>query len=135
MDDKNNRSLILQSAEDQIQHIKSFLEELQKWAGFDDQKFSEIRLALNEAVTNAIIHGNKNDLSKKVTINAVKNDHSLTIHVRDEGEGFDVGDIPNPTDENNLLKPTGRGIFLIRQQANEVSFKEKATISMQFDLE
>jgi serine/threonine-protein kinase RsbW len=135
MDDKNSKSLILQSVEDQVQLIKPFLEELQKLAGFDDQKFSEIRLALNEAVTNAIIHGNKNDSAKKVTINAVKNESSLIIRVRDEGEGFDVADIPNPTDENNLLKPTGRGIFLIRQQADDVSFKEKATITMQFNLE
>jgi serine/threonine-protein kinase RsbW len=132
---ENSKTLILQSTEAQVQRIKPFLEELQKRAGFGTEKFAQIRLALNEAVTNAIIHGNKNDPSKKVYVRAIRNENGLIISVKDEGEGFDVDNIPDPTDKNNLLKPSGRGIFLIRQQADEVSFKEKATITMQFRID
>jgi serine/threonine-protein kinase RsbW len=132
---KNSKTLILQSTEKQIRRLKPFLEDLRKWFDFDEERFTEIRLALNEAVTNAIIHGNKNDASKKVYISASRNEKGLIISVKDEGEGFNVNNIPDPTEKDNLLKPSGRGIFLIKQQADEVSFTQKATITMQFYLE
>lgn len=136
MTHSNQKTLTLQSTRQEINRLKPFLKELREWSGFGEEKFSEVRLALNEAVMNAINHGNKNDASKKVHIRSEKTADKLVIHVKDEGNGFDVNDIPNPTDADNILKPSGRGVFLIRQQADEVSFsKEDATMTMKFNLE
>lgn len=136
MVDNDSKTLTLQSSTDEIRHLKSFLEELQQWAGFNDEKLSGIRLALNEAVMNAIKHGNKNDPAKKVYISAKIHEGVLLVNVKDEGSGFDAAEIPNPTDEDNLLKPSGRGVFLIRKQADEAFIsKEDAAITMKFNLE
>lgn len=135
MVDNDPKTLTLQSSTDEIRHLRPFLEELQEWAGFNDEALSGIRLALNEAVMNAIKHGNGNDAAKKVYIKAERHEGAIFIKVKDEGSGFDAAEIPNPTDEDNLLKPSGRGVFLIRKQADEVFIsKEDATLTMKFDL-
>jgi len=79
-----------------------------------------VRLSLEEALVNAIRHGNKlnPDLSVELTIEA--KDNYLTIKVKDQGEGFDFSKIPDPTKSTNLHKPSGRGIFLIKNLMDDV---------------
>jgi serine/threonine-protein kinase RsbW len=74
-------------------------------------------------VTNAIQHGNKLDQSKWVEIQYEVGSDRLSISVRDQGSGFRVSDLPNPLDPENLLKPSGRGIFYIRSFMDEVEFR------------
>jgi serine/threonine-protein kinase RsbW len=74
-------------------------------------------------VTNAIQHGNKLDLSKTVDIRFEVMPDKLSISVRDQGNGFKAEEIPNPLDTDNLLKPSGRGIFYIRTFMDEVEFR------------
>jgi serine/threonine-protein kinase RsbW len=85
-------------------------------------------MAFHEAVTNAIIHGNKLDPSKVVDIKAWFEEHQLVLQVTDQGEGFNPDALPDPLDENNLLKSGGRGVFLIRQFSDEVSFNDSGNI-------
>lgn len=135
MDNSDTNKLVLQSSFDQINRLESFLKQLQKEAGFDDQLFSQIRLALNEAVTNAIVHGNKEDASKTVHISASHDNNMLEISVRDEGAGFEPSSLPNPLDNENLLKESGRGVFLIKQYSDEVTFSNGGrTLTMRFAL-
>lgn len=135
MPDHDHKTLTLQSSREEVRQLKPFLKELQVWAGFDDEQFSEIRLALNEAVMNAIKHGNNNNPNKYIYINAIISENAVTIKVKDEGNGFNLSDIPNPTDNDNLLKPSGRGVFLIKKQADEIFIaKDEATITMKFIL-
>lgn len=83
-----------------------------------------ILLVLCEAVTNAIIHGNKKDLTKYVEITAMLDDSELILTVSDEGAGFDPDTIPNPLDEKNLLKTSGRGVLLIKEHSDDVTYSD-----------
>ncbi len=90
--------------------------------GFDDDTAHWIGMSVRESVTNAIQHGNRLDPGKRVDIYYdVAQDH-LEITVRDQGNGFQVERLPNPLDPENLLKPSGRGIFYIRSFMDEVEF-------------
>ncbi|OGF67057.1 MAG: hypothetical protein A2Y62_10935 [Candidatus Fischerbacteria bacterium RBG_13_37_8] len=91
----------------------------------DDTKF-KITMAIREAVINAIYHGNKNDVKKKVEISYVFDNKKLEIIVTDEGNGFNYKSLPNPTKKENLLKPFGRGIFFIRSFMDKVNFTHEA---------
>jgi serine/threonine-protein kinase RsbW len=81
-----------------------------------------IDMAVREAVTNAVVHGNKEDEAKEieVTFNCLR--RGLEIEVKDQGEGFDPESVPDPTDPVNILKTSGRGIFLMRRFMDEVQW-------------
>lgn len=91
--------------------------------GFDEDTAHWIGMSVRESVTNAIQHGNKLDQSKRVDISFEVGSDYLEITVKDQGNGFAVDNLPNPLDPENLLKPSGRGIFYIRSFMDEVEFK------------
>jgi serine/threonine-protein kinase RsbW len=88
--------------------------------GFEEDDASWIELAVHEAVINAIMHGNKSAADKQVDVRFVTEQDALTVYVRDYGEGFDPAVLPDPTNSDNLLNPTGRGIFYMRTFMDEV---------------
>ena len=88
-----------------------------------DAQFA-IRLALEEALSNAIKHGNKLDADKVVKVEARVGADAADIHIRDEGEGFDRDDIPDPTLEENLAKCSGRGVLLIEAYMSEATWSD-----------
>ena len=96
MVDGNAKKLVLNSDFEEINQLEPYLESLRKDLQISEEKFPQIRLAVNEAVTNAIDHGNKNDPSKKVYISATLDGKQLIISVRDEGEGFDPDELDDP---------------------------------------
>lgn len=127
--------LVLQSSFDQIDRLEPYLKSIRQQVGFSDDQLSRIRLSVNEAVTNAIMHGNKEDPSKKVRITAEFQENTLKVSVKDEGSGFDTSSLPDPLQNKNLLKESGRGIFLIKQYTDEVDFSDNGTkLTMQFNL-
>ncbi len=79
-----------------------------------------IDMAVREAVTNAIVHGNQEDEAKAVEVTFNCQEHVLEIEVRDQGEGFDPAEVPDPTDPANILKTSGRGMFLMRSFMDDV---------------
>jgi serine/threonine-protein kinase RsbW len=81
-----------------------------------------IEMAVREAVTNAMVHGNHEDESKSVEVIFNCHDNELEIEVRDQGEGFDPANVPDPTKAENLLKSSGRGIFLMRTFMDEIEW-------------
>jgi len=81
-----------------------------------------VKLALEEAITNAIKHGNRNDPTKHITIRFRVTPEETVIWLTDEGNGFDPTSVPDPTLDENLSKPNGRGIMLMRAYMDEVSF-------------
>lgn len=85
-----------------------------------DNSFMNILIAFTEAVNNAIYHGNKKNPEKKVIITLEKNTQHFIIYVKDEGVGFVESNIPDPTLPENLLKQSGRGVFLIRKLTDEM---------------
>jgi serine/threonine-protein kinase RsbW len=88
--------------------------------GFEEEDASWIELAVHEAVINAIMHGNRSNAEKKVDVRFVTDNSTLTVYVRDYGEGFDPDQLPDPTKSDNLLNPSGRGIFYMRTFMDEV---------------
>ncbi|MCO5231433.1 MAG: ATP-binding protein [Chitinophagales bacterium] len=93
----------------------------------DDCIYGNIHLAVVEAVTNAIIHGNHMDINKNVILKSEVNSSSITFIVKDQGSGFDETSIPDPTLPENKEKLNGRGVFLIKKLADKVSFNENGT--------
>jgi serine/threonine-protein kinase RsbW len=81
-----------------------------------------IDMAVREAVTNAIVHGNREDEAKAVEVTFNCLEHALEIEVKDQGQGFDPTAVPDPTDPANILKTSGRGIFLMRSFMDEVDW-------------
>jgi serine/threonine-protein kinase RsbW len=107
----------------EIVRVEPFLQRVNKVVRLDDGTFYRLVVASTEAVNNAIMHGNKSDPRKRVWLTCfyVKNE-SLTLRVRDEGKGFNPDSLPNPLDEKNLMKTSGRGVFLMRELADKVSY-------------
>lgn len=135
MSDTDTKKMTLSSNFDEVERVEPFVRELQEWIGFSDDQYGNIMLSINEAVTNAIIHGNEQDPSKKVYVKARLEDKTLTVTVKDEGKGFDPANLPNPLDKENLLKEGGRGVYLIKQYSDEVKFSKEGTrITIQFHL-
>ncbi|MGK7369852.1 MAG: ATP-binding protein, partial [Candidatus Halalkalibacterium sp. M3_1C_030] len=90
---------------------------------------------LSEAVTNAIVHGNKENPEKQVKVRSELSDGELAITVKDEGAGFDPSKIPNPLKDENLLNIGGRGVYLIKEYADDLQFYENGTkLEMLFKL-
>ena len=88
-------------------------------AGFDEDERQKIEMAVHESLINAIYHGNKNDETKLVYIRFEIHGDRLLVHIRDQGEGFDLDNVADPLATENLLKVSGRGIFLIRAFMDE----------------
>ena len=103
--------------------IQELSEKIGLMAGFDEDARYWIGLSIRESVTNAIQHGNKLDETKKVRIRFESLPGRFVIYVQDEGEGFEESDIPDTLDPENLLKPSGRGIFYVRSFMDEVCYK------------
>ena len=138
MSKANTQKLVLDSKFEEMERLEPFINELKQWADFDDEDAGRIMLALSEAVNNAIIHGNNQNPEKQVIILSTfdEENRTLAISVEDEGEGFDPEEIPDPLKEENLLNEGGRGVYLIKQYADELQFSEGgsiATIIFQLD--
>ena len=89
-------------------------------AGFDEEEVMRISMAVREAAVNAVLHGNAYDPGKKVKVDFQRTNEDLVITIRDQGKGLDLSKIPDPLAPENLLKTSGRGIFLIRSFMDEV---------------
>jgi serine/threonine-protein kinase RsbW len=111
---ENHYQLELESDPNNLITVEEFVNYFAKDLGIDEEKINGLMLSVTEATTNAIIHANKCDVNKKVLIDVYKNDDSLIIKVKDEGKGFDPNKVPDPTAPENLLKDSGRGVYLMR---------------------
>ncbi len=92
--------------------------------GFDDENCQRIAMSVREAVVNAVLHGNAYDPKKKVSVSYEANGDALVIRIADQGGGLDPETVPDPLAPENLLKQSGRGIFLIRSFMDEVRFRD-----------
>ena len=115
------------SAFDMIDFVQVVSDHMARAVGLDDDSAHWVGVAIRESVINAIKHGNRNDASKHVFVDfeavstvAVP---ELTIRVRDQGEGFDPEEVADPLAPENLLKSSGRGIFLIRSFMDDVQLR------------
>ena len=95
--------------------------------GFSEDEVMQISMAVREAAVNAVLHGNAYDPDKKVKLDFERTGSDLVITIRDQGKGLDPAKIPDPLAPENLLKTSGRGIFLIRSFMDEVQILPSQT--------
>ena len=114
--------LSLASQYENIDLVDSIAESCLRFAGFDETVTEHMTLAIREAAANAIKHGNKQDPDKIAEVIFEIDDETITIRISDQGEGFDPDSLPDPLAPENILKGTGRGIFLMRQLMDHVEF-------------
>jgi serine/threonine-protein kinase RsbW len=88
-------------------------------AGFDEDELMRIGMAVRESMVNAIVHGNRYNANKKVRFSVAHNGGRLTVRIADQGDGFDFENLPDPLAPENLMRTSGRGIFLIRSFMDE----------------
>jgi serine/threonine-protein kinase RsbW len=115
--------LTLPSRIESVDESALLAEKIARDWGYSDDFISSIDLAVRESVANAVKHGNKFDEEKKVQIVFSETSAGFEIKVRDFGKGFDVDEIPDPTNPENLLKVTGRGILFMRSFMDEVAWE------------
>ncbi|MDX6694546.1 MAG: serine/threonine-protein kinase RsbW [Blastocatellia bacterium] len=114
--------LALPSRIEAIEDAAAVANEFVSRSGIGQDAAFAVDMAVREAVTNAVLHGNRQDESKVVEIQLKNSAAGLEITVRDEGRGFNPGDVPDPTDPQNLMKTNGRGILFMRTFMDEVEW-------------
>lgn len=119
-------SLNLASSSDSLTIVEKKIDEVTKEAKVNEHLYGNVLIAVTEGVNNAIHHGNKSNPEKNVQIDIEVNDQNqLVFSIKDEGNGFDPGALPDPTDPANIEKPHGRGVFLMQQLSDEIEFEEE----------
>ena len=111
-----------------IEYIKKVSHELLEYLnryGIDKSVQFDVRLAVEEAVRNAIEHGNNYDKALPVLIRYVIDSKKVTVDIEDKGEGFHLKNVPDPREEGNLLQEGGRGVFLIHKLMDKVAYNKK----------
>ena len=111
------------SLDENIRIVESFIDNAKEKFNLDDDIYGNIMVAVTESVNNAIRHGNKSDKKKNVHLFLSLNDNLIRFVIKDEGIGFDYHNLPDPTSPENIDKPSGRGIFLMKHLSDEVTFK------------
>jgi serine/threonine-protein kinase RsbW len=114
-----------------IRHISSLeglVQRIFSEHSISEHLFPNVLVALTEAANNAVLHGNQNNPIKKVRICTQIENGVLYFQIKDEGIGFNPDNLPDPTDPENIEKPNGRGVFLMRRLADEVIFEEEGRV-------
>jgi serine/threonine-protein kinase RsbW len=125
---RNQKELNIDSETVKLVEVEEFIENVFVSYGLSLIDFHKCVLCVKEAVTNSIIHGNKMDMNKKVCIKAYRCNKYLYFKIIDEGEGFDISCVNDPTDPENILLENGRGLYIIKHVCDEISFKDNGKV-------
>jgi serine/threonine-protein kinase RsbW len=127
---EEKKELNLPSTLESVDKAASEAENFARNSGFDEGALFAIDMAVREAVANAVKHGNKLDNTKSVEITLINLSKGLEVTVRDFGEGFEVEEVPDPTNPENLLKANGRGVLFMKTFMEEVEWQKHQTGGM-----
>jgi serine/threonine-protein kinase RsbW len=119
---EENYSLEIESNPNNLLTVEEFVNYFAKDIGIDEARMNGLMLSVTEATTNAIIHANKCDEAKIVKIDVRVENCKVIITVKDEGIGFDPLKVPDPTEPENLLKDSGRGVYLMRFYMDDLKY-------------
>jgi serine/threonine-protein kinase RsbW len=93
-------------------------------AGFDEDEQHRIGMAVRECMVNAVVHGNRYNRNKRVAVNVSLAGRQFTVRITDQGEGFEIQEVPDPLQDNNLLRHSGRGLFLMGAFMDDVKVRK-----------
>lgn len=116
------------STPDNLSIVERLIDDLRDAGPFNEECYGDVLIAMTEAVNNAIVHGNRLHAEKEVVVEYEQQEKDLFFRITDEGAGFDFENVPDPTAPENLEKPNGRGVFLMRQLADECAFSDEGRI-------
>jgi serine/threonine-protein kinase RsbW len=115
MADKTQRiEVTLETVLDSVDLAESIVMRIAEAAGFSEEEIHKIGMAVREGVINAYNYGNQQDRGKKILLTVELEPHRMVVRVLDEGKGFELHEVPDPLAEENLLRTSGRGLFLMR---------------------
>jgi len=128
--------LTLESNPQNIAEVEPYVTKILKEYQISEELFGNMLISLTEAVSNAIIHGNASAVSKKVLVKTNCSSNKICFMVQDEGNGFDPDSLPDPTAPENLTTLGGRGVFLMRQLSDCVTFEDDGRqVTLEFSLQ
>ncbi len=114
----------LESSLESVNRVEQTAEEMARKAGLDEEEIYRVAMAVREAAVNAVLHGNAYDAEKRITASFEQTAESLVFRIGDQGKGLNPETLPDPLAPENLLRGSGRGIFLIRSFMDEVHFRQ-----------
>lgn len=120
---KQRFEISIPSTLDEIETVEKLSEQAAQAMDFDEDEKDSLAIAVTEAVNNAIVHGNKKDKSRRVHVKFTFEGQKIIVIVQDEGSGFNPDNLSDPLDPRNLLKESGRGIFILKALMDEVEFE------------
>lgn len=122
------QELSFESKPENIAIVERLIDEMCEQHSVIEEHYGDILIAMTEGVNNAIVHGNKLDINKSVSVEYEKRGRDLFFRISDEGAGFDYENLPDPTAPENLERPNRRGVFLMRNLADECFFEDNGRI-------
>lgn len=123
------KQLELPSNPDIIHTVEMVIDEIRNELEFKEDVYGNVMVAVTEAVNNGVIHGNKQDASKKIFIDfEMKNPYCLLVRIKDEGDGFNPDSLADPTSPENLTNAGGRGVFLMQHLSDKLSFSDEGRV-------
>jgi serine/threonine-protein kinase RsbW len=125
---KANNTMQIVSQPESINIIEKVIDDIRTEFDVKEECYGNMLVAVTEAVNNAIQHGNKYDPSKMVNVSYEIDNDRIAFTISDEGTGFDYYNLPDPTAPENLEKPTGRGVFLMKHLADQIIFSDQGKV-------
>ena len=122
-----NEKLSISSKAENIILVEQMIDDVCAQFHINEDFYGNILVALTEAVNNAIYHGNQSNPNKHIEISFKASPDLVSFIVKDEGTGFSYSNLPDPTDPENIEKPNGRGVFLMKNLADHVSFEDNGS--------
>ena len=122
-----NQKIRISSKAENIILVERMIEDVCDLFNISEDYYGNILVSLTEAVNNAIYHGNKANPNKGIDISFKSHPDRVSFSVKDEGPGFNFNDLPDPTNPENIEKPNGRGVFLMRNLADKVYFEDNGS--------
>lgn len=126
--------LVIKSDVEELKKIEKFIINIFDKFNLEQKYFNKIYLCITEAALNSIKHGNKNDVTKNVSIKIDCDNKQLRIEIEDEGDGFDLDKVKDPTKKINLKNEEGRGIFIIKNLSEQMKYNNKGNL-VQFNID
>jgi serine/threonine-protein kinase RsbW len=114
--------LEIESSRSRIREIEQLMSRANEYFGLSEDEYNRMMIGVTEIAVNAIVHGNKENITKKVRVTVELNDEKMKITIADEGEGFDMEKLPDPTKAENILDIHGRGIYIARNMVDELTY-------------
>lgn len=134
MSENRSLQLKLESKVDSVDAVELIVQGLAREAGHDEDAIDHLGMAVRESMANAVSHGNDFSGDKAVHVAIDRRDDKITVRIRDEGEGFDPAEVPDPTAPENLLKASGRGLLLMRALVDEFTVRRAEPRGMEATL-